>query len=218
METIIQNNPAVRNDRQKITFRFSVSSLMFILFMLLLIMPSRNTYAHCDSYDGPVIKDALEALKTNQVSLVLKWVEPRYEDEIRSLFIKTYQLKTGDKEIYSIVERHFLETLVRLHREGEGAPFTGLKPAGSASPIVQWADRSLDAGNIDELSKAISKHTETVIREKFERVKALANTKEQSPELGREYVKAYIDYTHSIEGIHAFLEKGPGEHHSMHQE
>lgn len=187
---------------------------IFMITLSLLWLPGKNAMAHCDSYDGPVIRDAREALKSNQVNLVLKWVSPAYEDEIKALFTKTYNLRNGDKEVYSIVEQHFLETLVRLHREGEGAPYTGLKPAGSATPIVQWADRSLESGNVDEMAKAVSGHIEKVIREKFERVESLSGTREQSLELGRQYVAAYVNYTHTVEGIHAFLETGPGEHHA----
>src|SRR5690606_26263220 len=112
------------------------------IFTLLLAIP-QVVSAHCDSYDGPVIKDALKAFNENKVALVLKWIEPQHETEIKSLFEKTYALKNGDREIYQIVERHFLETLVRLHREGEGAPYTGLKPAGSTTAIVQMADKAL---------------------------------------------------------------------------
>jgi hypothetical protein len=91
-------------------------------------------YAHCDSYDGPVIKDAVKALETNNVNLVLKWIDQNDEQEIVDLFNKTYALKSGDQETYAIVEKHFLEALVRLHRASEGEPYTGLKPAGSLKP------------------------------------------------------------------------------------
>lgn len=183
-----------------------------IIMVLLLAAVPAGLYAHCDSYDGPVIKDALKALENNDVSLVLKWVSPSDEQQITDLFNKTYALKNGDQQIYEIVREHFLETLVRLHRAHEGAPYTGLKPAGSASPIVKMADIALDEQNIDDLLTKLDNHINRIVREKYERVVALNNSKDHSVELGREYVEAYVDYTHTLEAIHGVLESGPGHH------
>lgn len=35
--------------------------------------------AHCDTMDGPTVKDALKAMETDNVNYALKWVQPRYE-------------------------------------------------------------------------------------------------------------------------------------------
>ena len=182
------------------------------IFMLLLIIP-QTASAHCDSYDGPVIKDALKAFNNNKVELVLKWVEEEHETEIKNLFAKTYALKNADTEIYQIVEKHFLETLVRLHREGEGAPYTGLKPAGSTTAIIQMADEALAEKDIKALSTKLNAHIAQVVKEKYEKAAALSKVKDASVEQGRAYVAAYVDYTHTLEGIHAVLEHG-GEGHT----
>ena len=174
--------------------------------MSILFLSSQTTFAHCDSYDGPVIQDAFKALETNKVQLVLKWVSDNQEAEIKALFEKTYKLRKGDQEIYQIVEKHFLETLVRLHRETEGAPYMGLKPAGSASPIVKMADMSIKTQSVDELALKFTAHIEKVVREKFGKVKELSMVKNESLEQGRAYVAAYVDYTHMLEEIHAIIE------------
>lgn len=173
---------------------------------------SLPAFAHCDSYDGPTVKDALKALETNNVNLVLKWIDKKQEGEITSLFKKTYSLRNGDKEVYAIVEKHFLETLVRLHRKTEGAPFTGLKPAGSTKKIVQLSDNALKNEDIDGLLEKLNSHIGTSLRKKYEKVVALDKVKDQSVEKGREYVAAYVDYTHSIEALHDILEHGGGHH------
>lgn len=172
-----------------------------------------QTFAHCDSYDGPVIKEALVALETNNVDLVLKWVSPEQEAEIISLFTKTIKLKNEDQEVYSIVEKHFLETLVRLHRETEGEPYTGLKPLGSVTEIIKMADNSLAEGNLNNLSSALTKHIEEVLKEKHEKAFSLSKAKDESVEKGREYVAAYVDYTHTLEEIHTILEHGVAHGH-----
>lgn len=176
--------------------------ILFTLFM------GSQSFAHCDSYDGPVIKEALVALKTNNVDLVLKWISPEQEAEVISLFNKTIKLKSEDEEVYSIVEKYFLETLVRLHRETEGEPYTGLKPLGSVTEIIKMADNSLTEGNLNTLSSALTKHIEEVLKEKHEKAFALSKVKDESVEKGREYVAAYVDYTHTLEGIHTILEHG----------
>lgn len=181
-----------------------------ILLFMVTVLAYNPASAHCDSYDGPVIKDAAKALETNNVNLVLKWITAEQEKEVVPLFNKTYQLKTGDKEIYAIVEKNFLETLVRLHRETEGAPYTGLKPAGTTKQIIQMTDKAIDSGNVDDFLETLNKHIDNVIREKYMKVAELSKVKNNSIVEGREYVEAYVDYTHTVEALHDIMEHGGG--------
>lgn len=119
-------------------------ALLTILLFLGLFAISQSSFAHCDSYDGPVVKDALKALERNDIELVMKWIDSKHEKEIGDLFAKTLKYKSGDKEIYTLLEKHFLETLVRVHREGEGEPYTGLKPAGTTKQIIKLTDTALE--------------------------------------------------------------------------
>ena len=176
-----------------------------ILLAMVFMLTSISGFAHCDSYDGPVIKDALTALDENNVELVLKWIDSHQEQEVIALFNKTYKLRDGDIEVYTIVEKHFLETLVRLHRETEGAPFTGLKPAGSMTPLVEMADRSIETNSMKEVSKTVTTHLEEVLRERYAKVMELSKTKDNSVEEGREYVHAYVEYTHTLEALEHIL-------------
>lgn len=198
-----------KNSIANIFFKGLASSLLVLMFI---VISTNSTFAHCDSYDGPVIKEALTALKTNNVDLVLKWINLEQEQEIVSLFKKTVQLKNGDQEVYSIVEKHFLETLVRLHRATEGEPYTGLKPLGSVTPIIRMADQSIESNSVSKLSSELTAHIEKVVKEKYDKALKLSKTKDESLEKGREYVAAYVDYTHTLEGIHAILEHGPSAH------
>lgn len=185
--------------------RFKVFFMILAVFFL---FTSNPVWGHCDSYDGPVIIDAKNALETNDPKLVFKWISKEQESEIESLFRKTFTLKNGDQEIYQVVEKYFFETLVRLHRETEGAPYTGLKAPGSAKQIVQMSDHALSAGNIDDLLVKLFNHTEEVILQKFNKAAMLSKTKDESVEAGRDYVRAYVDYTHTLEAFHDILEHG----------
>src|SRR5699024_4466275 len=168
-------------------------------------------FDHRYSYNGSVIQDALKAMDKEDVTLKMNCIEEEYEAEIKSLFDKTIGLKKGDAEIYGVVEKYFLETLVRVHREGEGEPYTGLKPAGSVTHVVQMADRSIEDGDVDRLLSDLDRHLRHVVAEKFEKVRELSKTKENSIAEGRAYVEAYVDYTHTLEGIEEVLMHG-GHH------
>lgn len=189
------------------------SKLVMMLFLASFILLFTNaTSAHCDSYDGPVIKDAEKALETNNVNIVLKWVAKDQEKEVIPLFQKTYELRNGDKEVYEIIKKHFFETLVRLHRETEGAPYTGLKPAGTSKPIIRMTDKALNENNIDDFLQKLNNHIDKVVREKFDKVAALNKVKDNSIEEGRGFVAAYVDYTHTVEAIHDIIEHGASSH------
>ena len=194
-------NFLVKNNLIKSTFILS----LIALFSLISIQPAS---AHCDSYDGPALIDAEKALETNNVDLILKWINADMEAEVVPLFHKTYSLKNGDKEIYEIVKKHFYETFIRLHREMEGAPYTGLKPAGTTAPITVMSDKALETGEFESLLSTLNNHINSQLQEKFENTEALYKVRNNSVEQGREYVKAYVDYTHALEAVHDVLEGG----------
>lgn len=200
MKTQVKAPTRIFKTEKRLSFKVR-SLLLALAFMFTGI----SAFAHCDSYDGPVIKDALTALDQNNVQLVLKWIEPRQEAEIIALFEKTYKLRNEDKEVYALVETHFLETLVRLHREMEGASFTGLKPAGSMTPLVEMADNSIAENDVEKVVKSVTSHLAEVLRERYEKVAELNKTKEDSVAKGREYVHAYVQYTHTLEFLEHLL-------------
>lgn len=185
---------------------FKKSVLVAILLVFFIGLNIQPASAHCDSYDGPVLKDAMKALDTNNAELIKKWINVENESEVISLFNKTYSLKNGDKEIYEIVKTHFFETLVRLHRASENAPYTGLKPAGTTKAIIGMTDKAIETGNFDQFLTAFNGHVNSVLKGKYEKVAELYPVKNQSAQKGREYVDAYVDYTHSIEALHDIIE------------
>lgn len=196
-------------------FNESLKTIRFyatVLLAVLAVTVSKPALAHCDSYDGPVIIDARKAMETNNPEPVLKWISKEQEKEVVSLFNKTIALKNSDREIYQVVEKYFFETLVRLHRETEGAPYTGLKAPGTTKQIVQMSDYALSTGNIDDLVGKLNKHIGGVILEKYHRTAELNQRKNETVETGRAFVEAYVDYTHTLEAIHDILEHGGGSH------
>ena len=106
---------------------------------------------HCDTLDGPLAKLAEKALADRNLNVVLPWVRPEDEGEIRQAFDRAQAVRELGPQARLLADLHFLETLVRIHRAGEGAAFTGLKPAGlDLGPAVPAADSALATGGVDE--------------------------------------------------------------------
>ena len=180
--------------------------------------------AHCDTMDGPVVMTARAALEKGDVTPLLKWVEKKDENEIREQFNKTVIARKQGKEAKDLADRYFFESLVRIHRAGEGAPYTGLK-SEPAEPVIQAADKALDSGSSDQLVKHVSEAVAAGIRERYNRVKDAKKHADESVEKGRAFVAAYVEYTHYVERLHmdassdgahhgGTKEEQPEEHHN----
>ncbi len=191
-----------------------------ILLAVFLCLPGMAA-AHCDSMDGPVIMAAKAALDSGNPDGVLAWVQPADEAAIKEAFAKTRDVRKLGPKAAELADTWFFETLVRVHRAGEGAPYTGLKPAGSAEEIVKKLDASLEKGDVNEVAGMIASHAEHSIHSKFEHVMELKKTAGQSVEKVRAYVAAYVEFMHYVEGVknavhggghHAAAEEKPAAH------
>ena len=92
---------------------------------------------HCDTRDGPVVKAAIKALETGNLNYVLIWIPKESEKELKSIFEKTLRTRKAGKEMQEVADDWFFENAIRLHRAGEGAAYTGMKPSGlSEGPVV----------------------------------------------------------------------------------
>ena len=158
--------------------------------------------AHCDALDGPVVTAARKALAEGDVNLVLIWVQQRDEAEIRKTFEKTRAVRKLSAEARDLADLYFFETLVRIHRAGEGAPFTGLKPAGHMGAAIQAADKALENGKLEPVAKLLAGAVQEGLHGRFEQVQALKKFKEDDIATGRQYVAAYVAFIHYVEGIH----------------
>lgn len=179
-------------------------ALSAIALTLLLAAIANPAFAHCDTLDGPVVAAARLALEEQDVTPVLKWVLPGQEAEVREAFTRALIVRKDGGEARELADRWFFENLVRLHREGEGFPYTGLVPAGTpVEPVIAAADRALEVGSgeelTDHLATAVAKGVETRFREALEAKEHAGD----SVEAGREFVAAYVDFTHYVEAVGA---------------
>ncbi len=166
--------------------------------------------AHCDSTSGPVIPEAKAALEAGDVTPILKWIMADDEAEIKEAFTRTVAVRALGPEARELADQFFLETLVRLHRAGEGAPYTGIKDE-PPKPIIALADKALANESVEHLIERISGHMATSIRERFVKAVDAKKNKDTSVEAGRAFVEAYVVFVHYVEGIHAAI-MSTGEH------
>ena len=169
----------------------------------LAIAPLPRASAHCDGVDGPVVSAARKALETGEVNLVLIWVQKPNEAEIKRAFDHAQAVRKLSAEARELADRYFFETLVRIHRAGEGAPFTGLKPAGrDLGPAIPAADNALRDENADGVLKLLTDSLERGVREHFERARVAKDFDKNDVDAGRNFVKAYVEYIHCVEALY----------------
>jgi len=189
-----------------------VAAGVCLAFGALLWLGAGAASGHCDTLDGPVVAEARSALEAGDVTPVLKWVAPGDEAEIRAAFEKTLKVRALGPQARELADMYFFETLVRVHRASEGAPYTGLKPAGEVEPPIEAADAALESGSVDKLARRVAEHASAGIRERFNRAMEAKKHAGESVETGREYVKAYVEYVHYVEGLHNAIERGGHAH------
>lgn len=179
----------------------------------LVVLHPQVASAHCDALDGPVVNAARAAFETKDLALVLRWVPAEREADIRAAFGRAVTVGAAGGEAKALAETWFFETLVRIHRAGEGAPFDGLRPAGHIEPFVAAVDHSLRTGAPDEVRQMVTAHVTDGVRDRFARANDARARAGDSIAAGRAYVAAYVDYLHYVE---ALLQAGASA--SEHQE
>jgi len=188
------------------------SALAIALCGAAILLPVR-ALAHCDTMDGPVVLAAKASLEQREITPVLKWVQESDEAEIKAAFAKTLAVRTKGPEARDLADQYFFETLVRVHRAGEGAPYTGLKPAGTpVEPAIAEADKALETGSVDKVITLVTEDATAGIRKRFAEVQEKKPHAELNVEAGRSFVAAYVEYVHYVEGLHQAAQGGAAHH------
>jgi hypothetical protein len=174
------------------------------------LLSTTVTFAHCDSLDGPVVNAARKALNTSNVDVVLPWVQPDAEPVIRQAFARTLAVRRLNPDAKALADTWFFETLVRIHRAGEGAPYTGLKPAGDKlDPSIGLADKALETGRGDQLIENLTAKAKVGLQHRFQRVIEAGGYKPSDVKAGRQYVAAYVDFIHFAERLGTVVASAP---------
>ncbi len=171
---------------------------------------------HCDTMDGPVVKAARKALDEVNVDFILPYVPKEGEEEVKSAFDKVVQVRKNGGTSSEVADLYFFETVVRIHRAGEGAPYTGLQPAGlDEGPVIPVAEKAIETGSPDALIEQLSDLVSAEIRQKFDHMLHLKANADKNVDEARKYVTAMLGlqvYSHSL------YEKIKADPHADHHE
>lgn len=176
--------------------------VLLVALAMSVLLPAR-AFAHCDGLDGPVVTSARAALDARNVALVAIWVQPQDEPEIRRAFEQTLSVRSLSPQAKELADRFFFETVVRLHRAGEGEPFTGLKPAGrDLGPAIPAADKALEDRSLEPLVTLLTDTMRDRLRQHFNEAVTARTYDVGDVAAGREYVRAYVEFIHYVERLY----------------
>lgn len=157
---------------------------------------------HCDTMDGPVVTAARKALEAGNVNLILPYVPESGATEVKSAFEKVLRARKADPLAREVADLYFFETVVRIHRGGEGAPYTGLKPAGlDEGPVIPIAERAIETGSPDALIDVLTDTLREEVQHRFDHMMHLRSHDPDDVLRAREYVEAMLGlevYSHQL--------------------
>lgn len=169
--------------------------------LIILAVSTKIVFPHCDTMDGPLVKDAQLALERNNVNYALKWVRLDKEKEINTTFKLVMKVRALNADAKELAENYFFDTLVRIHRNGEGESFTGVKPHGTPiEEAIIAADKSIEIGNLSPLKKITPKEKMAELKKRFDKVMSLKKFNVNDVKKGREYIEAYVQFFKFAEG------------------
>ena len=177
-----------------------------IFIIALFVIVSFNTIlnAHCDSVEGPVIKAAQKSLETGNINYVLIWVPEKDEPEVNRLFNRVLQNRSLNSDVNILLTNYFFETVVRLHRMGEGVGYTGIKDATfKPEPGISEADDAIAHGSLKQISSLLLEEEHAELEKYFSEVLQKQNYSTDDLQAGRDYVKSYVHFIHYVEELFA---------------
>jgi hypothetical protein len=166
-------------------------------------------YAHCDTMSGPVAVAARKALESGDVELVQIWIGQNQEKELQERYRECLSVRKMGGQAKELADKYFIETVIRLHRQAEGMPFTGVKPAQPLPPDVAAAEKALETGDIKIVTDLLNEEIKSGVQKWFDAAIQAKKHKDEGLEAGREWVDAYVKYVVYVHGLHTKIQAGP---------
>jgi hypothetical protein len=164
--------------------------------------------------DGPVVLAAKRALEARDPALVLPYVKPDGESEVLAAFELTTAAHDGGPRANELADLYFFETVVRVHRAGEGAPYTGLKPAGLGfGPVVPVAEHAVETGSPDALVRVLTDKVRDEVLERFGKAMTLKADADHGVAAARAYVEAMLGLEVWSHKLYSCASAGPHDEH-----
>jgi hypothetical protein len=191
-----------------------LSLALVMIFAIMSVIDATPALAHCDGLDGPVVNAARIALQTGDLNRVLIWVRPEDIGEIRRAFNEALATRKLGPQAQEMADRYFFETLVRIHRAGEGAAYTGLKPAGrDLGPAIPAADKAVETGSLDELTRLLTDAVKEGLHTRFHDLTTKKSFRMDDVAAGREFIESYVTFIHYVEGLYEATTRPLAGHH-----
>ena len=177
--------------------------ILIVTLMLVSIFYNPNdSYAHCDSIEGPVVVAAKKALQTGNVNHVLLWVGADDEAEIKDMFDKVNKVRKINDDVRDLADMYFFETLVRVHRMGEGVGYTGLKQQDfNPAEGIEAADIAIAKNSVNHILAHVDGAEHEKVKHYFSDLQSKRNYEVNDLHAAREYVKSYVHFIHYVEGL-----------------
>lgn len=182
------------------TITLSVLGGLAAMAVALLLHP-RSVSAHCDTMEGPTVKDGELALTSGNVNVALKWVHADDTDELSGIFARALAARGLGEDARAVADQWFLENLVRIHRAGEGATYTGIQPVGEpVDDKVAAADEAVATGTLSPLEGVVPDEQLPELEQRLSEVLARKDFDVDDVEAGRAYLEAYVRFFKLAEG------------------
>jgi hypothetical protein len=173
----------------------------FAVTLAVVLLEPLRASAHCDTMAGPTAQDGLRALETGNLAFALKWIGPSGEEELREIFDKARAIRATGPVAREVADRWFLENLVRIHRAGEGAPYSGLQPYGTpVDERVAAADLAIAQGDLAPLHGLVPADRWSELERRFATVLERMEYTSSDVVAGRAYIEAYVSFFKYAEG------------------
>ena len=100
---------------------------------------------------------------------------------MRAAFTAVMPVRALGDQAQAVADRLFFKTVVRIHRAGQGAPYAGLKPAGTpVGPVIPIAEEAVATGSSERLTIYLTRVLQDELNKRLSAVSALAATKNKS--------------------------------------
>jgi hypothetical protein len=184
-----------------------IKTLLASVAVAALLFSAQGAQAHCDSIDGPVAKAAQKALDTSNVNLALPYAPAQAEPELQAAFAQSLKVRALGPEAKALADRAFIEVTVRLHRAGENAAYTGLKPAGiDHGPAIPAAEKAVATGNLSQVKAVLDEEIEHGLHARFQHAReaqkaSLEPKKAADVEAARKRASAELGFVTYVESL-----------------
>src|SRR5688572_2122981 len=105
MRILFEPTTALEQSQRGTDMRTSNFGILVVLAVAIGL--AEAAHAHCDSLDGPVVRDAKAALESGDSTIVRKWVAADQEAELLEVFERALAVRTLGAQARDIADRLF---------------------------------------------------------------------------------------------------------------